>query len=233
MLIVAYSFRTLKIQEWCFLVALCRLIVRRPNLEVPIKSLLHQQVKIPGKFHAEVPGCNLLQQVSPQLGSKKYFKDWYLIKSQPTNLFLTQWFMAILSKWCKPNNFEPHNSLKLSFTNIWDLISNFVECESFLEENSPDILVQCETNLDDTTDSSCFSVRDYLPLIWKDSITHMHSSTVYVKKRLPFAWELSVENSVDSYLCFWLSLAHSVSYFFLPGLITFFNIMHNFWFLFI
>ena len=32
----------------CFLVALCCLIVRRPNLEVATKRLLHQQVKIPG-----------------------------------------------------------------------------------------------------------------------------------------------------------------------------------------
>ena len=30
----------------CFLVALCRLIVGRPNLEVATKSLLHQQVKM-------------------------------------------------------------------------------------------------------------------------------------------------------------------------------------------
>ena len=34
------------------------------------------------------------------------------------NLFLTQTIMAMLSKGCKPDNFEPHNSLKLSFTNI-------------------------------------------------------------------------------------------------------------------
>ena len=32
----------------CFLVALCHLIVRRPNLEVGTKRLLPQQVKIPG-----------------------------------------------------------------------------------------------------------------------------------------------------------------------------------------
>ena len=32
----------------CFLVALCHLIVRRPNLEVATKRLLHQQVKILG-----------------------------------------------------------------------------------------------------------------------------------------------------------------------------------------
>ena len=32
----------------CFLIALCRLIVRTPNLEVVTKRLLHQQVKIQG-----------------------------------------------------------------------------------------------------------------------------------------------------------------------------------------
>ena len=47
--------------------------------------------------------------------------------------------MAILSKARKPDNFESHNSLKLSFMNIRDLRSNFVDCESFLESNSPDI----------------------------------------------------------------------------------------------
>ena len=41
--------------------------------------------------------------------------------------------MAILSKTCKPDNFELHNSLKLSFVNTQGLRSNFVDCESFLE----------------------------------------------------------------------------------------------------
>ena len=122
--------------------------------------------------------------------------------------------MAILSKGCKPDNSEPHNSIKLSFTNIRGLRSNFVECESFLESSSPDILALCETNLDDPIDSGNFSVRGYLPLIRKDSITHMHCLTVYMKERLPFARGLSLENSVDSYLCFRLNLLHSVSYFF-------------------
>ena len=58
--------------------------------------------------------------------------------------------MTILSKTCKPDN--------------------FVDCESFLEANSPDILALCETNLYDSTDSGNFSVRGYLPLIWKNSI---------------------------------------------------------------
>ena len=122
--------------------------------------------------------------------------------------------MAILSKVCKSDNFESHNSLKLSFTNIRGLRSNFVDCESFLESNSPDILALCETNLDDSIDSGNFSVRGYLPLIRKDSSTHMHGLAVYVKEGLPFARDLSLENSADSYLCFRLALLHSVSYFF-------------------
>ena len=107
--------------------------------------------------------------------------------------------MAILSRACRPDNFELHNSLKLSFTNIWGLCPNFVDCESFLESNSPDILALCETNLDDSIDSDNFSVRGYLPLIRKDSSTYMHGLTVYVKERLPFTYDLSLENSADSY----------------------------------
>ena len=44
--------------------------------------------------------------------------------------------MAILSKVCRPDNFESHNSLKLSFMNIQGLHSNFVYCESFLEKKN-------------------------------------------------------------------------------------------------
>ena len=73
--------------------------------------------------------------------------------------------MLILSKACKPDNFESHNSLKLSFTNIRGLRSNFVDCESFFESNSPDILALCETDLDDPGDSGNLSMRNDLPLI--------------------------------------------------------------------
>ena len=77
---------------------------------------------------------------------------------------LLLWIMAILSKRCIPDNFEPHNSLKHSFTNIRRLRSSFVEFESFLESSRPDILALCEANLDD---SGNFSVKGYLPLIRK------------------------------------------------------------------
>ena len=67
--------------------------------------------------------------------------------------------MAILSKGCKPDNFELHNSLKLRFTNICSFHLNYVECESFLESRSPDILALCEKNLDDSIDSGKLTGR--------------------------------------------------------------------------
>ena len=46
---LAFSELTCHLEDTgCFLVALCQLIVRRLNLEVVTKRLLHQQVKILG-----------------------------------------------------------------------------------------------------------------------------------------------------------------------------------------
>ena len=48
-------------------------------------------------------------------------------------------------------------------------------------------------------------MRSYLPLIQKDSSTHIHGLSVYVKEGLPFTQDLSLENSADSYYVFnWL-----------------------------
>ena len=68
------------------------------------------------------------------------------------------------------------------------------------------------TNLDGSIDSGNFTVKGYLPLIIKDSITHMHGFAIYVMEVI--FTELIPRNSVDSYLCFRLALLHSVSYFF-------------------
>ena len=122
--------------------------------------------------------------------------------------------MVILSKRRKPDNFEFHNSLKLGFINIWGLPSDFLGCKFFLNLNSLDILALCETNLFDSIDSYSLSMMGYLPLIRKDSTTHKYGLAVYVKEGLPFAFDLPLENSSDSYLCFWLALLHLVSYFF-------------------
>ena len=96
--------------------------------------------------------------------------------------------------------------------NVRGLPSNFVDCKSFLESNPPDILTLCETNLNDSIYFGNFCVKDYLPLIRKDSI--MHGLAVYVEEGLSFAQDVSLENSAYSYLCFQLVLLHSLSYFF-------------------
>ena len=86
--------------------------------------------------------------------------------------------------------------------NIRGFCLNFVDCESFLESNCPDILALCETNLDDSIDYGNFCVRGYLPLNRKDSSIHIHGLAVYVKEGLPFAKDLSLENSAECYLSF-------------------------------
>ena len=83
-----------------------------------------------------------------------------------------------------------------------------------LKSNSPDILALYKTNLDDSIDSGNFSVKGYLPLIQKDYISHMHILAVFVIEGLPFTWDLSLENSADSYFCFRLASLHSLLYFF-------------------
>ena len=136
--------------------------------------------------------------------------------------------MAILSKSCKPDNFESHNSLKLSFTNIRGLRSNFVDCESFLESNSPDILALCETNLDDSIDSGNFSVRGYLPLIREDSSTHMYGLAVYIKEGLPFCRQLISRNLCRFLLMFSTGFTSLSALLLFPLSITFFIFVHGF-----
>ena len=63
---------------------------------------------------------------------------------------------------------------------------------------TPDILVLCDANLDDSLDSGNFSVRGYLPLIRKDFSNHMHGLVVKVKEGLRFARDLFQKNSADS-----------------------------------
>ena len=91
----------------CFLVALCCLLVRRPNLEVAAKKLLHQQVNIlilvlccawktvstalsDGQDISEVPGFHSVFRES----HKNYVKNWCLIALtaylSDFDLFLTQ-----------------------------------------------------------------------------------------------------------------------------------------------
>ena len=93
-------------------------------------------------------------------------------------------------------------------------------------------LLLCKRNLDDSIDSGSLSVRGYLPLMQKDSSSHMHTLGICAKEGLPFARHLSLENYADSYLCLQLALLQCVLLLF-PMSITFFILVHSFLFYFI
>ena len=67
--------------------------------------------------------------------------------------------------------------------------------------------------MSDSTDSANFSVRDYLPLIRKDSSTHVYGLAVYVKRVIPLHGNY-LYKTLKILACFRLALLHSVSYLF-------------------
>ena len=93
--------------------------------------------------------------------------------------------MAILSKGCNPDNLEPLNSLKHSFTNIEVFVPIFLNVNLFLNQTLLKFLL-CGRQTWMTQLILAISLSGYLPLIQKDSITHMHGLAVYEKEGLPF-----------------------------------------------
>ena len=81
--------------------------------------------------------------------------------------------------------------------------------------------------MDDSINSGNFSVKGYLPLIQKDSVTHMHDRAVCMKQGIPFAQDLSLDNSADSCLFSTSFTSLSISLLF-PLSINFFIFMHNY-----
>ncbi len=134
--------------------------------------------------------------------------DWLcLAHSQPTMKMSNK-----RKKKISPDILPAH--FTLSYTNIRGLRSNINSVQSFLIQNSPDVLAMCETNLNPGISSSDFSVDGYLPLIRKDSDSHMHGLAVYARSNLPLARECTLESPNHPYMCFRLSLLHSTSYLF-------------------
>ena len=121
--------------------------------------------------------------------------------------------MAILLKGRKPDNFEQHNSIKLSFTNIRGLRFKLFDCKSFLESNSLDILTLCEANLDASIDCNFF-MRGYLPLILEDSTTHMKGLAVYVREAIHLQFYLQKTLQILFYVFDWLYFTQCLTSFF-------------------
>ena len=138
----------------CFLVAICCLIIRRPNLEVAIKRLpstsnntmivlvpcsrmkVHSYTYFLWRRYFWGPWVSFVRTAELSVRVRKItpsiIVSWahsLLYYFQP---ILNQWNMVILWKRYKSDNFESHDSLNFSFANIRGLHSNFVDCEFFL-----------------------------------------------------------------------------------------------------
>ena len=121
--------------------------------------------------------------------------------------------MVILSKGCKPDNFNFDKSLKLNSANIQGLRSNFVECEFFLK-----LSWHCCSMWDKLGWLKWFwqffcKGIGYLPLIWKDSYFSYAWSCSLCERWTSFCTGL-ISRKLCGFLCFQLALLHSVSYFF-------------------
>ena len=113
----------------------------------------------------------------------------------------------------KPNKINPA-PLNIS-SNIRGFCTSYIHIQSFLTNNSPDILAICETNLNSNIDTKTeFLNPGYLPLLRKDSETHMHSLGVYIQDNLPITRVLELEDISSPYMCFRLSLFSSFNYIF-------------------
>ena len=125
--------------------------------------------------------------------------------------------LSFLWSWTKyQTRYFWMTQLKLSFTNIMPFCLNFLDCESFLESNSPDILALCETDLVCETNYvsqlilamtlwwlPSFNLKEnYLPLICS-----------LCERGVSFFMELIFEKLYE-FVCFWLDLLYSVSNFF-------------------
>ena len=107
--------------------------------------------------------------------------------------------MALLSKACKPEScILNHATLLILALQIFEAFLQILLIVNLLLNQTLLTLLLYVTQ----TWMVQLILGGYLPLIQKDSSTPMHRLTVYAKEGLPFAWDLSLKNSADSYLCF-------------------------------
>ena len=95
----------------------------------------------------------------------------------------------------KPNKKINSAPLNISYTNIRGFRTNYTHIQSFLANSSPDILAISETNLGPNINTKTdFLNSGYLPLVRKDSETHMHglmSVTAY-QSFVSLSWRISI-----------------------------------------
>ena len=118
--------------------------------------------------------------------------------------------MTVLSKR-KIGTQNPSKPLRIAFTNIRGLRSNFSDLQTHLFQSSPDILAISETCLTADIADDNFSVSGYLPIKRKDSLNGKHGLAVYLKSSLPISRQEDLEHPDSPFMYFRLSLLHSTS----------------------
>ena len=134
--------------------------------------------------------------------------SWTHILPSVFDQFLTSWIMAILSKGCKPDNFESHNSLKLKFYKyLWP---SFESCWMWV---FPWIKLLWHLG-------SMWDYLGWLNWFWQ-FFCEGKGFFLHGTYLLPFCMILT---------CFWLALLHSVTFSSINQLLCF---KHDFWFYFV
>ena len=87
----------------------------------------------------------------------------------------------------------------------------------------------CETNLEDSTDPSNFSMRHYVPLICKDSVTHMHCLAFIVLEGLCFTRDFTFRKLWRFLFTFLTSFTSLSALLLSPQSITLFYFVQGFW----
>ena len=149
------------------------------------------------------------------------------------DLFLTRWILAILWKGRKPEIFKSHNSLKLSFANIWNLHSNFTFKFCWMR-----IFPWTKLSLHS---SSMWDELGWLNWFWQflksfipNGFSYKYEWTSSLFEGRPFFCMGLIFRELCRFLLMFLIGFTSLSVILLfPLSITFFIFMHGFWFYFI
>ena len=151
------------------------------------------------------------------------------------DLFLTRLILAILWKGRKPEIFKSHNSLKLSFVNIWNLHSNFAFKFCWMRIFPwTKLSLHSSSMWDELGWLNWFwqFLKSFIP--WINGFSYKYEWTSSLFEGRPFFCMGLIFRELCRFLLMFLIGFTSLSVILLfPLSITFFIFMHGFWFYFI
>ena len=149
------------------------------------------------------------------------------MKSEPT-FFILSYFW--LNEWW-PYYQKDVNQVTLNHTTLFNLAVQILSNVNLFLNQTPNILLW--DKLGWLKWFWQFLIKGLSSFDPKGLLINKHGLAVYVKERIPFARDLSLENSADPYLCFQLASLQSSVLLLFPLSITFFIFIHSFSYYFI